>query len=103
SRHGSDRDPDRRAHPGGDRGGAAQFASVAAGAPAPLIATALLSSYGSSTPIALYVIAASLLTVVAILAAKETRHRDLTEVSPEMEDGTDTPVSVDKAEGARAL
>lgn len=81
----------------------AQFASVAAGAPAPLIATALLSSYGSSTPIALYVIAASLLTVVAILAAKETRHRDLTEVSPEMEDGTDTPVSVDKAEGARAL
>ena len=81
----------------------AQFASVAAGAPAPLIATALLSSYGSSTPIALYVIAASLLTVVAILAAKETRHRDLTEVSPEAEDGTDTPVSVDKAEGARAL
>ena len=43
----------------------AQFSSVAAGAPAPLIATALLADYGSSTPIALYVIAAALLTVIA--------------------------------------
>ncbi|MFD9130449.1 MFS transporter, partial [Kitasatospora sp. NPDC059571] len=33
----------------------AQFSSVAAGAPAPLIATALLKDYGSSTPIAVYV------------------------------------------------
>lgn len=55
----------------------AQFASVAAGAPAPLIATAMLASYGSSTPIALYVIAASLLTLVAVGVAKETRGRDL--------------------------
>ncbi|MFF7853427.1 MFS transporter [Streptomyces sp. NPDC007904] len=60
----------------------AQFASVAAGAPAPLIATALLSDYDSSTPIALYVIAASLLTIVAVAAAKETRHRDLADVAP---------------------
>ncbi|MFD7877803.1 MFS transporter [Streptomyces sp. NPDC059766] len=61
----------------------AQFASVAAGAPAPLIATALLSDYGSSTPIALYVIAAAALTVVAVLVAKETRLRDLADVSSE--------------------
>ncbi|NUK00369.1 MHS family MFS transporter [Streptomyces lunaelactis] len=61
----------------------AQFSSVAAGAPAPLIATALLADYGSSTPIALYVIAAALLTVVAIACASETRHRDLTDVEPE--------------------
>ncbi|MFE8955280.1 MFS transporter [Streptomyces althioticus] len=81
----------------------AQFASVAAGAPAPLIATALLSDYGTSTPIALYVIAASLLTVVAILAAKETRHRDLTDVSPEREDAASTPVATGKTEDARAL
>ncbi|CAL9637397.1 MFS transporter [Streptomyces sp. Tu 3180] len=60
----------------------AQFSSVAAGAPAPLIATALLSDYDSSTPIALYVIAASLLTIVALAAAKETRHRDLSDVAP---------------------
>ncbi|MFD7130784.1 MFS transporter [Streptomyces sp. NPDC059894] len=58
----------------------AQFASVAAGAPAPLIATALLADYDSSTPIALYVIAAALLTVVAVGAARETRHRDLAEI-----------------------
>ncbi|GHF55609.1 MFS transporter [Streptomyces griseosporeus] len=60
----------------------AQFASVAAGAPAPLIATALLDDYGSSTPIALYVIAAAVLTVLAVLVAKETRLRDLAAVDP---------------------
>ncbi|WP_046497026.1 MFS transporter [Streptomyces odonnellii] len=58
----------------------AQFASVAAGAPAPLIATALLADYDSSTPIALYVIAAALITVVAIACARETRNRDLADV-----------------------
>ncbi|MET9497555.1 MFS transporter [Streptomyces sp. NPDC006552] len=56
----------------------AQFASVAAGAPAPLIATALLADFGSSTPISLYVIAAALVTLLAVGVAKETRHRDLT-------------------------
>ncbi|WP_225821643.1 MFS transporter [Streptomyces naphthomycinicus] len=61
----------------------AQFASVAAGAPAPLIATALLSDYDSSTPIALYVIAAAVLTLVAVGLARETRHRDLARVEGE--------------------
>ncbi|MFE7705060.1 MFS transporter [Streptomyces sp. NPDC057486] len=58
----------------------AQFASVAAGAPAPLIATALLADYKSSTPISLYVIAAALITVLAVVCAKETRHRDLSDI-----------------------
>ncbi|MFJ3334509.1 MFS transporter [Streptomyces sp. NPDC086766] len=58
----------------------AQFASVVAGAPAPLIATALLADYGSSTPIALYVIAAAVLTLIAVGVASETRHRDLAAV-----------------------
>lgn len=61
----------------------AQFSSVAAGAPAPLIATALLADYDSSTPIALYVIAAALLTVVAVACSRETRHRDLADVADE--------------------
>ncbi|MYQ41156.1 metabolite-proton symporter [Streptomyces sp. LamerLS-316] len=61
----------------------AQFSSVAAGAPAPLIATALLADFGSSTPISLYVIAAALVTVLAILCAKETRSRDLTDIEPD--------------------
>ncbi|WP_425837779.1 MFS transporter [Streptomyces fractus] len=55
----------------------AQFASVAAGAPAPLIATALLAAYGSGTPIALYVIGAALITLIALAAARETRNVDL--------------------------
>lgn len=55
----------------------AQFSSVAAGAPAPLIATALLSEYDSPTPIVLYVMAAALLTIIALGCANETRHRDL--------------------------
>ncbi|MFE1960251.1 MULTISPECIES: MFS transporter [unclassified Streptomyces] len=68
----------------------AQFASVAAGAPAPLIATALLADYDSSTPISLYVIAAALITVVAIICARETRQRDLTDVDAEP-DSTKVP------------
>ncbi|GAB2611370.1 MFS transporter [Streptomyces capparidis] len=57
----------------------AQFASVAAGAPAPLIATALLADHGSATPIALYVMGAAVLTLIAVAAARETRCRDLAE------------------------
>ncbi|MFH9348431.1 MFS transporter [Kitasatospora sp. NPDC017646] len=58
----------------------AQFASVAAGAPAPLIATALLKDYGSATPISVYVAIAAALTVLAVLCGRETRGQDLAEV-----------------------
>ncbi|HWM37575.1 MAG TPA: MFS transporter [Streptomyces sp.] len=67
----------------------AQFSSVAAGAPAPMIATALLAAYGTSTPISLYVIGAALLTIVAVLCAKETRSRDLNMVGED--DTADIP------------
>ncbi|MEV6836338.1 MFS transporter [Streptomyces sp. NPDC051133] len=77
----------------------AQFASVAAGAPAPLIATALLDDYDSSTPIALYVIAAAVLTLVAVAVSRETRHRDLAQV--EAEDGEASAAS--PATRARAV
>ncbi|MFJ9348624.1 MFS transporter [Streptomyces sp. NPDC101237] len=60
----------------------AQLSSVAAGAPAPLIATALLSSYGDATPISVYVGLAALVTVIAVVAARETRGRDLSAVGP---------------------
>ncbi|GGO96084.1 MFS transporter [Wenjunlia tyrosinilytica] len=65
----------------------AQFASVAAGAPAPLIATALLSSSGGSSPISLYVALAAVVTVVAVLAGKETRERDLNDVEASTPEG----------------
>ncbi|MDX3097659.1 MFS transporter [Streptomyces sp. ME19-03-3] len=61
----------------------AQFASVAAGAPAPLIATALLADTGGSTYISLYLIAAVLITLVAVAVARETRGRDLDAVESE--------------------
>lgn len=58
----------------------AQFASVAAGAPAPLIATALLVESGGSTLVSLYLLIAVAITLVAVLAARETRHRDLAQI-----------------------
>ncbi|MFC1412949.1 MFS transporter [Streptacidiphilus sp. N1-12] len=61
----------------------AQFASVAAGAPAPLIAVALLAHYGDSTPVSVYLSLAAVVTVIALLFAKETRGRDLAEVVPD--------------------
>ncbi|MFF5499144.1 MFS transporter [Streptomyces aquilus] len=73
----------------------AQFASVAAGAPAPLIATALLDDYDSSTPIALYVIAAAVLTLIAVGVAKETRNRDLADVESTAEADSVTTATAD--------
>ncbi|MFF3112078.1 MFS transporter [Kitasatospora sp. NPDC057904] len=67
----------------------AQFSSVAAGAPAPLIATALLKDYGSPTPIAAYVAAAAALTVLAVLCAHETKGQDLAETGAETDAETD--------------
>jgi metabolite-proton symporter len=73
----------------------AQFSTLAAGAPAPLIATALLAEYGTSTPIALYLIAAAVLTAIAIICAKETKAQDLNTVGED--DAADSPAAVGKA------
>jgi MFS family permease len=56
-----------------------QVASVAAGAPAPLIAVAVLQHNGAKTPtlLAIYLGAAALLTLVAVALAHETRATDL--------------------------
>ncbi len=50
-----------------------QLASIVAGALAPLIATALLKAYGSTVPVSLYVGFACLLSVIAVVVAKETK------------------------------
>ncbi|WP_328890553.1 MFS transporter [Streptomyces sp. NBC_00316] len=73
----------------------AQFSSVAAGAPAPLIATALLENYHSSTMISLYVIAAALITVLAVVCAKETRQRDLENIEAAPESDASAAVAAD--------
>ncbi|SCK05627.1 MFS transporter [Streptomyces sp. WMMB 322] len=83
----------------------AQFSSLAAGAPAPLIATALLADFGSSTPIALYVIAAALLTVIAIACAKETSRLDLTKIGQDAavgDGGASGPASADGSSSDRS-
>lgn len=58
-----------------------QLASIVAGGLAPLIATALLASFGSSVPISLYVAAMAAVTLVAVAASRETRGRDLRDVA----------------------
>ncbi|GAA0525477.1 MFS transporter [Saccharopolyspora subtropica] len=54
-----------------------QLASIVAGSLAPIIATALLSAFGSSAPISIYVAVCSVITVVAVVLSPETRQRDL--------------------------
>ncbi|RKT53517.1 MFS transporter [Saccharothrix australiensis] len=65
-----------------------QLASIAAGALAPIVATALLRDFGGPFPIVLYVVAMCVLTVVAVLAARETRGSSL-----DRADGEHTAVS----------
>lgn len=59
-----------------------QLASIFAGSLAPIIAVALLAAYKSSAPISLYLLGGSIITVVAVLLARETRGADLTATRP---------------------
>ncbi|MFD3677786.1 MFS transporter [Streptomyces sp. NPDC058613] len=54
-----------------------QLASIIGGALAPIVAVALLDRYGSSLPISLYLAAATLVTTLTVLVARETRGRSL--------------------------
>jgi MFS transporter, MHS family, shikimate and dehydroshikimate transport protein len=54
-----------------------QLSSVIAGGLSPLIATALLRSYGASWPIALMIIIMALVTTVSVYAATETAHTEI--------------------------
>jgi metabolite-proton symporter len=67
-----------------------QLASIVAGSLAPIIATALLREYGTSFPISVYVAITAAITVVAVLAARETRGRDLAEVPVRVRELTPT-------------
>ncbi|MEV7612608.1 MFS transporter [Streptomyces sp. NPDC089799] len=59
-----------------------QLASLVGGALAPIIAVELLKDHGSSVPVSVYLCAASLVTVLTVWAARETRGRDLTRDAP---------------------
>jgi len=60
-----------------------QVTSIFAGSLAPIIAVALLQATGSATPVAIYVAAASVLSGVAALAARETRGKTFEEIDAE--------------------
>ncbi|WP_422391408.1 MFS transporter [Arthrobacter sp. N1] len=57
-----------------------QVTSIVAGSLAPIIAATLLRDYGSSTPVAIYLLLACCVTIVAVLLLKETRGISLLDV-----------------------
>jgi MFS family permease len=54
-----------------------QLASIIAGGPAPLIATALFASYKSGTPIAIYILVCSIISMIATVFLKDYTGRDI--------------------------
>jgi MFS family permease len=57
-----------------------QVTSIVAGSLAPIIATALLSQFGSHIPVAIYLVIACAITFIAVLALKETKGISLHDV-----------------------
>jgi MFS family permease len=56
-----------------------QMASITAGGPAPLIATALFAAYKSGTPIAIYILVASVISIAAAAFLKDYVGKDVSE------------------------
>ncbi|WP_035780388.1 MFS transporter [Arthrobacter sp. H14] len=65
-----------------------QVTSIVAGSLAPIIATALLDEFGSSTPVALYLMGACIITAIAVLTLKETRGVSLHDIDAADAKGT---------------
>lgn len=57
-----------------------QFTAIIAGSLAPIIAVWLYRSYGSATPVALYVAAGCVISAVATLLARETKGLELADI-----------------------
>ncbi|MEU7527836.1 MFS transporter [Saccharothrix sp. NPDC042600] len=64
-----------------------QLASIAAGALAPIIATALLRDFKSWVPIVFYVLAMCVITVIAVVVSRETRGTSLDRTDTRAHDG----------------
>jgi MFS family permease len=54
-----------------------QLASIFAGGPAPLIATALFAAYNSGTPIAIYILVCAIISIVATMFLQDYTDRDI--------------------------
>jgi hypothetical protein len=57
-----------------------QVTAIFAGSLAPIIAVKLLAVYGSAVPIAIYLAAAAVITLIALAFARETKGIDLADV-----------------------
>ena len=56
-----------------------QLSSLIAGGPAPLIASSLLSRYRSATPIAIFILASAIITLVATAMLKDNTNKDISD------------------------
>jgi hypothetical protein len=56
-----------------------QLSSLIAGGPAPLIASALDKHYNSATPIAIFVLACSVISLLATAMLKDNTNKDISE------------------------
>jgi len=65
-----------------------QVTSIVAGSLAPIIASSLLGSFGSSLPVAFYLLGACVVTAVAVFFLKETRGISLHDVDAADAQGT---------------
>lgn len=75
-----------------------QVTSIVAGSLAPIIATILLKSSGSSVPVAVYLLASCAVTVVAVLVLKETKGISLQDVDAADAEGTAALLQLQGAE-----
>jgi hypothetical protein len=55
-----------------------QLASIIAGGPAPLVATALVVKFHGSLPVAIYIAIGAAIAFLATLGLKDNSHRDIT-------------------------
>jgi metabolite-proton symporter len=62
-----------------------QLASITAGGPAPLIATALFAAYGSGTPIAIYIAITAVISIIATSFLKDYAGKDISAEYDEVE------------------
>ncbi len=68
-----------------------QLAGILGGALAPIISVAMLNEYGTWLPVALYVLAALVITIGSVLVARETAELDLEEIKPEEREIVEQP------------
>jgi hypothetical protein len=54
-----------------------QLSSLIAGGPAPIIASSLFSRYHSSTPIAIFILACAVITLIAVAMLKDHTNKEM--------------------------